>query len=175
MALGKSNPRIRSHMGDNGHFKFGDPAAWEQFGKSNRWKLTYSLGSKESEMADQSVVNMTAVRKATLEIDLAQSHPEEMALVDSLKNSDTIEFWGDCGTIGNDKCELYIKELIMSGDVDLETPASDNIKLKFSLKIQPQADVYDVQDTDLPTASVHGGTPVESKNEFFNYFVAIED
>lgn len=176
MALGKSNSRIRSHMGDNGHLKFGDPAAWEQFGKSNKWALTYELGDKEAVMADETTVNMQSIRKASLEIELAQSHPEEMALVDDLRNSASpVEFWGDCGRVDGDDCELYIPEVIVTGSTKLETPAGDNIKILLNLKINPQDDVFEVQDSDLPTATNHGATPVESKNEFFAYFVAVPD
>lgn len=175
MALGKNNKRVRSHMGDNGYLMYGDPAAWEQFGKSNSWKLTYELGDKEAVMADESVVNMQAVRKATLEIELAQSHAEEMGLIDDLRNSPSIQFWGDAGNIQGEDLEIFIPELIVSGSVELGTPAGDNIKLKLTFKVQPQSDVFTAQDLDLPTVSNHGGTPVESKNEFFNYFVAVPD
>ncbi len=176
MALGKNNARIRSHMGDNGHLKFGSPAAWSQFGKSNKWSLTYELGDKESVMADETTVNMQSVRKAMLEIEIAQSHPDEMGLIDDLRNSETgIEFWGDAGKISTSFCEIYIPELIVTGSTKLETPASDNIKIQLNLKVNPQSDVFEVQDLDLPTATNHGSTPVESKNEFFAYFVAIPD
>ncbi|MBV6480206.1 MAG: hypothetical protein HGGPFJEG_03058 [Ignavibacteria bacterium] len=176
MALGKNNARIRSHMGDNGHLKYGNPGAWSQIGKSNRWSLTYELGDKEAVMADETVVSMQSIRKVTLEIDLAQSHPEEMALIDQLRNSETgIEFWGDAGKIGTEYCEVYIPDLIVTGSTKLETPAGDNIKIQLNLKVNPQSDVFEVQDVDLPTATNHGGTAVESENEFFAYFVVIPD
>lgn len=175
MSLGKNNKRVRSHMGDNGHLMYGDPAAWVQFGKSNSWKLTYELGDKEAVMADESVVNMQAVRKAMLEIELAQSHPDEMGLIDDLRNSPSIAFWGDAGKIQSENLEIYIPELIVSGSVELGTPAGDNIKLKLTFKVQPQSDVFEIQDVDLPTDTNHGSTAVESKNEFFNYFAAIPD
>lgn len=176
MALGKNNSRIRSHMGDNGYLKFGDPAAWSQIGKSNKWSLTYELGDKEAVMADESVVNMQSVRKASLEIELAQSHPEEMALIDDLRNSETgVEFWGDAGKIASDYCEIYIPELIVTGSTKIETPASDNIKIQLNLKINPQDDVFELQDTDLPTATSTGSTVITSNNEYFAYFVAVPD
>lgn len=176
MALGKNNARIRSHMGDNGHLKYGSPAAWTQIGKSNRWKLTYELGDKEAVMADETTVYMQSIRKASVEIDLAQSHPEEMALIDLLRNSTTgIEFWGDAGLMGSEYCEIWIPELIITGTTDLETPASENIMIRLNLKVNPQAAVFQAQGIDLPTLTHHGATPVTSKNEFFSYFVAIPD
>ena len=174
MALGKNNKRIRSHMGDNGWLKFGNPSAWSQIGKSNRWALSYELGDKESVMADETTVSMQGIRKASLEIELAQSHPEEMALIDDLRLSETvIEFWGDGGKVDGDDCEIYIPECIVTGTTVLETPAGDNIKIKLNLKINPQSDVFDLQGTDLPSASLHGDDVVTSKNEFFAYYVAI--
>ena len=176
MALGKNNARIRSHMGDNGYLKFGDPAAWSQIGKSNKWALTYELSDKEAVMADETTVNMTGIRKAMLEIELAQSHPEEMALIDDLRNSETgIEFWGDAGIISGENCEIYIPELIVTGSTKLETPASDNIKIQLNLKVNPQDAVFTLQDLDLPTVTNTGGTVISSKNEFFAYFVAVPD
>ena len=176
MALGKSNPRIRSHMGDNGYIKFGDPAAWSQIGKTNKWALTYELGDKETTMADETIVNLQSTRKAMLEIELAQSHPEEMALIDQLRNSETgIEFWGDAGKIGTENLELWIPEAIITGSTKLETPAGDNIKIQLNLKINPQADVFEVQDSDVPSVSNTGATPILSNNEFFNYYVAVPD
>lgn len=174
MALGKNNARIRSHMGDNGWLKFGNPGAWEQIGKSNKWSLSYELGDKEAIMADETTVSMQSVRKAMVEIELAQSHPEEMALIDSLRNSDsTIEFWGDAGRVDGDDCEIYIPELIVTGTTKLETPAGDNIKIQLNLKINPQDDVFQFQGTDLPSVSNHGSDVIDSNNEFFSYFVAV--
>lgn len=174
MALGKNNKRIRSHMGDNGFLKFGNPAAWSQVGKSNKWGLSYDLGGKESVMADETTVNMQSTRKASVELMLAQSHPEEFALLDQLRESETpVEFWGDAGKIDDEYCEVYARECIITGVTKLETPASDNIQIQLDLKINPQSDKFDVLDTDLPTVTNHGNTPVESNNEFFAYFVAI--
>lgn len=176
MTLGKNNSRIRSHMGDNGYLKFGDPAAWSQIGKSNRWALSYELSDKEAVMADETTVNMLGIRKAMLEIELAQSHPEEMALIDDLRNSESgVEFWGDAGKIGSEYCEIYIPELIVTGVTKIETPASDNIKIQLNLKMNPQDDIFTLQDLDLPTVTNHGSTVISSKNEFFAYFVAIPD
>ncbi len=176
MALGKNNKRIRNHMGDNGHLKFGDPAAWSQFGKSNKWSITYDLGGTESEMADKTIVNMQGTRKAMIEIEMAQTHPEEFALLDQLRLSETgIEFWGDADRIGTEDCEIYVPEAIITGVAKLETPASDNMRILVSLKVNPQSDIFQVQDVDLPSVSNHGGTPVDSNNEFFAYYVAVPD
>lgn len=161
-------------MGDNGHLKYGDPAAWEQYGKSNSWALEYDLGGKETTMADDTIVNMPGTRKASLEVVLAQSHPEEFALLDALRESATpVEFWGDGGTVDGDVCEVYCPEVIITGVTRLETPSSDNMKIALSLKINPQAAVFEFQGLDLPTATEHGDDVITSNNEFFSYFVAI--
>lgn len=175
MALGKNNKRIRGAFGDNGHFKFGDPLAWEQYGKSNRWSLTYEIGLAKSTMADKSQVKTRDIRDVMLEIDLAQSHVDEIQLIDLLMNSESISFWGSLGKIGSEDMELYIPELIVGGSIKIETPASDNIKIPLQLGVQPQGDVFAFQDTDLPTASKHGGTIITSDNEFFASFVAVPD
>lgn len=175
MALGKENKRIRDAFGDNGYLFYGSPGAYEQIGKTNRWAIIYDVPLKKITMSDKSQVQQRDIISATLEIDLAQSHIDEMQLLDLLLGSELIKFWGDMGNIGDDYMECYIPELIAGGSLKMETPASDNIKIPLILGIQPQGSLFTFQDTDLPTVSNHGSTVIESKNKFYHPFVAIPD
>lgn len=173
MALGKKNSRIRSHMGDNGYLKFGDSPAWVQFGKSNRWKVVYEIENKSAVMADETEVILPSIRRASIEIDIAQTHPEEVALIDALRTSPTIEFWGDGAEVDGDPSEFYIPELVVGGGIEIETPAGDNMKILLKLGIQPQSALVSGVGTDLPTVSVQGdAVAFTGNNEFFAYFVA---
>lgn len=175
MALGKANERIRDAFGDNGHFFYGSPGAYEQIGKTNRWAIMYDAPLKKITMSDKSQVQKIDVISATLEIDLAQSHVDEMQLLDLLMGSELVKFWGDMGNIGDDYMELYIPELAAGGSIKMETPASDNIKIPLVLGIQPQGGLFTFQDVDLPSASRHGSTVIQSKNKFYHPFVAVPD
>ncbi len=175
MILGKDNKRIRNKMGDNGHFYFGDPAAWQQIGKSARWALMYSIGVAKVPVADKTTVKIEDVRDASMEIDLLQSHADEFGLIDILRASETLSFWGDAGKIKSDNLEIYVPEFIIVGDIKIETPASDAIKINFKLEIQPQSGLFTFQSADLPVATKTGDTPITSLNEYFAYYVAIPD
>lgn len=175
MALGKTNKRIRSHFGDNCHLMFGDPLAWAQIGKTNRWALSYKLGLIKAEMADKSQVHLEDITEVMLEIDLAQSHIDEIALIDILKASETVRFWGDMLKTDGDDQEIYIPELIIGGDIKIETPSSTNIKIPLNFGVQPQSDLFEFQGVDLPTATKHGETPIESTNNYFCVYAAIPD
>jgi len=173
MALGKNNKRIRSHFGDNCHIAFGDPTAWEQIGKTNRWALIYKIGLTQAEMSDKSKVHIDDVTEAMLEIDLAQSHFDEIKFIDLLRNSETIRFWGDLLKTDGDDLEMYVPELIIGGDIKLETPSSSNIKIPLAFGVQPQGDVFQFQGVDLPTATKHGSGVITSTNQFFSVFKAV--
>jgi len=173
MALGKANTRVRSHMGDNCQLKFGAGPTWSSIGKTNRWKLSYELETKTVVFADETELKIQSVRRATIEIDLAQTHPDEMGLIDDLRNTSTVSFWGNAGTIGTDVCELYAPEVEIAGVSDLETPAGDNMKIKLSLSLAPQSAVVTGVGTAFPTDSIQGdAVTFTGENEFFAYFVA---
>ena len=173
MALGKDNSRIRDAFGDNGHLFYGSPGAWEQIGKTSRWAVMYDNPLKKLTMSDKSQVQKRDIISATLEIDLAQSHIDEMQLLDLLMGSAVVKFWGDMGKIGDDNMEIYIPEIIAGGNIKLETPANDHIKIPLILGIQPQGDLFTFTGTDLPTASNHGTSSIESLNKFYHPFVAV--
>lgn len=175
MSLGKDNKRIRGAFGDNGHFYYGSPGAWEQIGKSLRWAIMYDVPLKKIGMADKSQVQIRDIESASLEIDLAQSHVDEMHLLDLLIGSELVKFWGDMGKIGTEYMECYIPELIAGGSQKYETPASDVIKVPLALGVQPQGDIFTFQGTDLPVATRHGSAVLTSLNKFYHPFVAVPD
>jgi hypothetical protein len=170
--LGKNNDRLRGQFGDNGHFKFGNPNAWESLGKSTKWAIKYSNPLVDWVMADNSIVKGRKTSGAMLEIDLAQSHVDEMQLLDLLMNSPSISFWGDMGSADGDDMECYIPELIAGGDLNLETP-SNLIKIPLVLGIQPQDGLFSFQGADLPLDSQHGDTIITSLNKFYHPFVVV--
>lgn len=174
MALGKSNPRIRSHILDNFNLKIGAVPAWTQIGKTNRAKLMYEIDKNVAVMTDESEVGMPSVRRAWLELDLAQTHPEEMKLIDDILATGTCEAWGQAGTIGEDICEIYIPEVEISGGGGLESPAGGgNMNIPIVLTANPQsAIVGDVGGSVLPEDTNQGAAVAfVGFNEFFAYWV----
>lgn len=173
MALGKENTRIRSHMLDNVELKIGAAPAWTSVGKTNRWKISYEIDENVAVMADNAEVGMPSVRRAWIEVDLAQSHPEEVKLLDDILGTGTCEFWAGGGTIGDDICEWYIPEVELSGGGGLETPAGANMQIPIKLRANPQSSNISGVGTDLPDASNQGdAVAFNGNNEFFAYFVS---
>ena len=173
MALGKSGARIRSFFGNNCQLKFGVSPAWSEIGHLNRWKLHPTLGKKEIELADDTKMAKAGSRAVEIELDLAQSHPEELALLDSLFNSPNIEFWGDAGSVDGDTNEIYAPECSLSYDGDLNSPSADNMKIPIILTLIPQSANVAGVGTDLPTDTIQGdAVAFNGSNEFFADFVA---
>ncbi|MEO8447690.1 MAG: hypothetical protein ABI528_09360, partial [bacterium] len=71
--------------------------------------------------------------------------------------------------------EIYIPELIIGGDIKIETPSSTNIKIPLNFGVQPQNDVFEFQGLDLPVATKHGSAPITSLNNYFCVFAAVPD
>lgn len=172
---GYNEKRLRGAFGDDCHFYFGDPGAWESIGITTKWGITYSVKLSQVTTSSKKIIHVEDISSATLDIDLAQSHVDEMYLLDRLRASDTVKFWGNMNSIQGEDMECYVPGIIAGGDLKIETPASDIIRLGFSLGIQPQAGLFEFQGIDLPSVTKHGSEVLTSLNAFYHPFVAKPD
>ena len=173
MSLGPDNSRIRSVFGDNCQLKFGASPAWTKLGKTNKTFLKDTPSSSTSKFSNGASLKSYNGEEVTLEVEIAQTSKEEIDTLRALRGT-SVPVYFDAGKVGGKLQDFYAPEGMILDAVELESGASDNMKIKLMISITPQAaPVVVTPSTGLP-ADAKSHSIATSQTSVNNYYLFIE-
>lgn len=173
MSLGFYNDRIRSVFGDNCQLKIGATPAWTKLGKTNKTSFKDTPSTSTSKFSNGASLKRYNGEEVTLEVEIAQTSKEELDGLRALRGT-SVPVYFDAGKVGGKNQDFYAPEALVLDAVELESGASDNMKIKLMLSIAPQATPVTVTpSTGLPTdAKSHDVATLQTSVN--NYYIFLD-
>lgn len=173
MALGPANNRIRSVFGDNCQLKIGSTPTWTKLGKTNKTTLKDIPSNSTSKFSNGASLKNYNGEEVTLEVEVAQTSKEELDGLRALRGT-SVPVYFDAGKVGGKLQDFYATEGLILDAVELESGASDNMKIKLLISITPQAAPVSVTPTTGLPADAKSAATATLQTSVNNYYLFIE-